>query len=314
MRSHAAGSQRVAGQFTPFGGHSRASLLLAWLVILLSLVSLCGLMPISGAQEVPLPRTLEDPGVTPVVGSSWLSQRGAPYGDATSAELLKDDTRRDQKTASSRQPLGALPTVLLTGDALYRLNCQACHAQQGTRHYPEIPSALKPVAGSSLETIRQRLQADAPRADVPALIRRGSREMPGRAHLNTSDVGALLSYLTQPSRAGENGQRAQRLNSWARLGEHVVKGTCHICHDAVTPRRTAVDGHQGNIPSLEALLATKSVTEFVRKARSGMPVMVGDPALLHSGRMPRFDYIRDEEVAAAYLYLATYRPRASERH
>ena len=39
--------------------------------------------------------------------------------------------------------------------------------------------------------------------------------------------------------------------------------------------------------------------------------MMGDPALLHRGRMPVFHYLRDEEIAAAYVYLATYLPRAN---
>jgi hypothetical protein len=38
---------------------------------------------------------------------------------------------------------------------------------------------------------------------------------------------------------------------------------------------------------------------------------MGDPALLHRGRMPVFRYLRDEEIAAAYVYLATYLPRAN---
>jgi hypothetical protein len=36
---------------------------------------------------------------------------------------------------------------------------------------------------------------------------------------------------------------------------------------------------------------------------------MGDPGLFHRGRMPVFYYLKDEEIAAAYLYLATYPPR-----
>ena len=34
-------------------------------------------------------------------------------------------------------------------------------------------------------------------------------------------------------------------------------------------------------------------------------------AMLHRGRMPVFYYLHDEEIAAAYVYLATYPPQAS---
>jgi hypothetical protein len=57
----------------------------------------------------------------------------------------------------------------------------------------------------------------------------------------------------------------------------------------------------------------RSVTDFVRKARTGLPVMIDELGLFHAGRMPTFDYLRDDEVAAAYLFLATYPPMA-ERH
>jgi hypothetical protein len=50
------------------------------------------------------------------------------------------------------------------------------------------------------------------------------------------------------------------------------------------------------------------VADFVHKARSGEVVQMGD-AGYHRGRMPVFYYLKDEEVAAAYVYLATYPPK-----
>ena len=41
--------------------------------------------------------------------------------------------------------------------------------------------------------------------------------------------------------------------------------------------------------------------------------MIDELGLFHAGRMPTFDYLRDDEVAAVYLFLATYPPMA-ERH
>ena len=49
---------------------------LACVSCLLSLVILFGLGPATDEQQVPLPRTLEDPSVRRVAGPSWLSERG----------------------------------------------------------------------------------------------------------------------------------------------------------------------------------------------------------------------------------------------
>jgi mono/diheme cytochrome c family protein len=291
---------------------TRGRLVIAGLIVLLGLVPLYGLTWADGVQEVPFPRTVEDPGVTPTVGASWLSRRG-PFDRTTALVPPQDSVRGVQGTPASPRPLGPVPTLVLTGAALYRLNCEACHAGSGPGVTSVTAPMLKPVAGSSLDTIRQRLLQDAMRANAPAIIRRGTPVMPAREHLNESDLGELLVYLTKAPAAGDTQPQPRRVSSWARLGEHIVKGTCHICHDATSARPAAPDIQPGAIPSLEALLATRSVVEFVKKARSGLPVLVGDPALLHAGRMPRFDYLRDEEIAAAYLYLATYPPKAAYR-
>jgi hypothetical protein len=65
---------------------------------------------------------------------------------------------------------------------------------------------------------------------------------------------------------------------------------------------------RGAIPSLQSVLTTKSVADFVHKARNGEVVDVGS-AGYHRGRMPVFYYLKDEEIAAAYVYLATYPPK-----
>ena len=67
--------------------------------------------------------------------------------------------------------------------------------------------------------------------------------MPALAHLQEADIDVLYAYLTRLAGSPDASPQSKRTTSWARLGEHVVKGTCHICHDAVGPR-----------PSGEALL------------------------------------------------------------
>jgi hypothetical protein len=49
--------------------------------------------------------------------------------------------------------------------------------------------------------------------------------------------------------------------------------------------------------------------DFLKKVRSGAPVTMGELALHYRGRMPVFGYLRDEEVAAAYLFLSEYPPQ-----
>ena len=60
------------------------------------------------------------------------------------------------------------------------------------------------------------------------------------------------------------------------------------------------------------MLADKPVVDFVDKVRRGAPVVMGDLPFHYRGRMPAFTYLRDQEVAAAYLYLTTYPPHASD--
>ncbi len=99
--------------------------------------------------------------------------------------------------------------------------------------------------------------------------------------------------------------------SWERLGENVVKGTCHICHDAVGPSPAGPAPLNSEIPSFTTLLARKTVVDFITKARSGAPTTMGNLPFHSRGRMPVFYYLKDHEVAAAYLFLNTLPPQAT---
>jgi mono/diheme cytochrome c family protein len=276
------------------------------------------------AQKVPFPNVGEDPAVTPVAGPSWLTHLGVPinrtYLGQGSGRYGPSPDRSPEPRAEA---LGVRRTIELSGSDLYRLNCQACHGESGTGAPPEIKSVLGPVQGSSRALVQQHLQAQgdpAASADskaaagkarmaVVARLHKGGTRMPPRDYLQDEDVRVLFTYLTQLARTPEPQHPATRVVSWARLGELTVKGTCHICHDAVGERPSGSAMLQGAIPSLESLLKTKSVADFVHKARAGDAVQMGDPGLFHRGRMPVFYYLKDEEVAAAYLYLATYPPQ-----
>jgi mono/diheme cytochrome c family protein len=214
----------------------------------------------------------------------------------------------------------------LTGLDLYRLNCQACHRAEGTGSPPEIKSMLDLVQGSSFEFVRRQLQKEGMaanaatiRAEVSAArkelyrrIREGGQRMPPLAHLQEADIDVLYAYLTQLAQTLDSPRPSRRTVSWDRQGEHVVKGTCHICHDATGPRPTH-DAMllKGVIPSLAALLVDSPQVDFIRKARSGAPAFAGRPLFHYRGRMPVFYYLRDEELAAAYDYLVAYPPQAA---
>jgi mono/diheme cytochrome c family protein len=117
----------------------------------------------------------------------------------------------------------------------------------------------------------------------------------------------VFGHLT--TLAGSAGAGKTETLAWPRLGEHVVKGTCHICHDAVGGRPTDARMVQGAIPSLQALLTSATVADFVTKVQRGAPVTLPTLALTHRGRMPVFDYLKNDEIAAAYMYLIANPPR-----
>jgi mono/diheme cytochrome c family protein len=279
----------------------------------------------SGGQKLPWPNTDEDPSVTPVVGPSWLTHLRMTLADTN---LGKGAGRygpgADQGRQDHRESIALRRTVQITGADLYRFNCQACHRAEGTGAPPEIHSLLAPVQGSSLALVRKQLrgrlgssnermaraEANRARAAVLARMHQGGRRMPPRDYLQDQDMRALFGYLMQLAGAPDGAGHSPREITWARLGELVVKGTCHICHDAVGPPPGGPALLAGSIPSFESVLRTRGIAEFVHKARNGEVVSLDDPVLRHRGRMPVFYYLRDEEAAAAYVYLATYPPRA----
>jgi mono/diheme cytochrome c family protein len=289
-------------------------------------VALFALAVGAAAQKVPWPNVGEDPIVTPVAGPSWLTHLGVTVdhtrlGQGSGQYAAPDGTRG----APQKESLAVRRNPVVTGHDLYRYNCQACHREEGTGAPPEIRSVLGPVQGSSLELVRKQMQVQGASTaetkakvqkahdDLLARIRKGGQRMPARSHLQEADIKVLFAYLTQLAHTPHPEKQAQRVITWARLGEHVVKGTCHICHDAVGPPPTPAALAKGAVPSLASLMATKPVSEFVRKARSGASVAVGDVAVFHRSRMPVFHYLNGEDVAAAYMYLATYPPQASAR-
>lgn len=278
-------------------------------------------------QATHSPPTSPEPVVTAVAGPSWLNHLNISYRDTG---LGRGSGRYGPAPTEPQLAQGPLtpfvsgkPTVL-TGADLYRMNCQACHRAEGTGAPPEIRSLIYLVQGSSFELVRRQLQqqkkaapenvrrqATAARATLSLRIHRGGQRMPPLEHLDTTDVDVLYPYLTQLAEAPDSPRPSRRTVSWARLGEQVVKGTCHICHDAVGPRPSSEAMRQGVIPPLSAVVADNSQSEFIRKVRNGAAVFVGRPLEHYRGRMPVFYYLRDQELGAAYDFLLAYPPQAA---
>jgi mono/diheme cytochrome c family protein len=284
--------------------------------------------------------------VSPVSGPSWLhhlsismdetkmGQMGgtAPPGATGREPALPSDVYqgplgraiRDFYSATRGEPRRSDALngpFAVTGKDLYRLNCQSCHAPDGTGAPPEINSLIGPVQGMSPALIEQRL-AKLGRTIDPALAKNlaaeaerplrerltnGGKEMPRFRHLGGAEVGALLDYLKQLAHVPEAPhEQTQVTESAARVGEHLAKGTCHICHDATGPGSGHMMMMQRVIPSLASFPEQKSVDDVVRKVLEGGTGMMG---MMGMARMPVLPYLTEPEVAAAYLYLATYVPR-----
>ena len=251
---------------------------------------------LSGAQGT------GDPAVTPVAGPSWLNRLGIPsYGQSSLGRGAATYGPPADSVNSPSAPV-ALPInqrTSITGEDLYRYSCQLCHGPRGSGSPPEIKSVLPLVA-----------QGKKARVDLYKRIHSGGERMPAREQLTDADVTVLYGYLNRL--AGQPAAvTAPRVVTWPRLGELVVKGTCHICHDAAGPRPSGQARLDGAIPPLNVVLAEKSVVDFVDKVQRGAAVTMGDLPFHYRGRMPVFSYLRSQEIAAAYLYLTTYPPRVS---
>ena len=209
----------------------------------------------------------------------------------------------------------------LSGADLYRLDCQACHNIGGIGLPPEIHSLIDPVRATSPAVIREQMAKRGVTLDAPMLkqmtsqataairerLHKGGEKMPPFPHLEGVEVEALLSYLRSLAGVPGANERQVRITEPAlRVGEHLVKGTCVICHDATGPGRDAIATTPGLVPSLASFLEQDPVATVVRKAREGAPApgMIGK-----RGEMPVLSYLTREELEAAYLYLIAYPPR-----
>jgi mono/diheme cytochrome c family protein len=285
------------------------------------------------AQTVPsrVATNRNDADVTAVTGESLLTHLNRSFGDTSMGKTGRlgpapSPGAEFQQTFSPRLLQPASETVTLRGSDLYRLNCQGCHGESGLGAPPEINSLISPIRATSPLLVRERMQkvgTDISYADATKLahesetallerLHQGGKTMPAFPQLKESDIRPLLAYLKLLAQmpGAQNEQTAVK-ESHVRVGEFIVKSTCHICHGAVGPNPSTQELLDGAIPPLSTLTRRKVQSEFIRKVTQGAPVLMGTPALLYRGRMPVFYYLSEEEVADVYLYLTMYPPSAS---
>lgn len=268
--------------------------------------------------------------VTPVAGESWLKHLNRSFEETSMGKTgrLGPATSTEPKENAERQGaslsfVSKKQTVNLHGSDLYRLNCWGCHGEFGLGAPPEINSVINPTRATSARMVLERMKSlgmDMSRAEASqlanqskaALLQRlhnGGTDMPPFAHLSEPEVFAIVAYLKLLAGVpGAENQQVAVQESPVRVGEHIVKSTCHICHNAAGLNPTPAQIFDGMIPPLSTLTARMSLPKFERKIRSGAPIMMGTPPSPFRGRMPVFYYLTEDEAADAYLYLDLYPP------
>lgn len=218
------------------------------------------------------------------------------------------------------------PVVALHGADLYRLNCRGCHGEQGLGAPPEIGSVINPVRATSTAMVFDRMKstgANITHAQATELARQakttllqrihqGGQDMPPFSHLNDAEVSVLISYLEQLAGVPSAADKSSVPESRERIGEMIVKSTCHVCHDAAGSNPAAAELAAGAIPPLSTLPARTGPDGLIRKVTLGSPILMGSPAMAARGRMPVFDYLSAAEAADVYDYLTTFPPRESD--
>lgn len=208
----------------------------------------------------------------------------------------------------------------VSGADLYRWNCQACHGPDGQGAPPEINSVLGPVQGTSPAMSRKRMEArgldvdddviqqmtELAEASLRDRFQHGGKNMPSFEYLRADEVEALFGYLEKLASVPPTKRDGLRVpESAARVGEHIVRGTCHVCHDATGPGSGHTAMAQGTIPSLASIPKDHSLSGVVHQVQYGssstMKMTGGDV-------MPAYPYFTEEEIAAVYLVPYSARP------
>jgi len=208
----------------------------------------------------------------------------------------------------------------VTGADLYRWNCQSCHGPDGQGSAPEINSVIGPIQGTSPALTRKRMEARGLDVDDDMVqqvselaegslrdrLQHGGKSMPSFGYLRPDEVEALYGYLEKLASVPPTKRDGLLVpESAARVGEHIVRGTCHVCHDATGPGA----GHEalvhGTIPSLASLPREHSLSGVVHQVQYGSCGMM---KITGGEVMPAYPYFTEDEIAAVYLVAYSTRP------
>jgi mono/diheme cytochrome c family protein len=270
-----------------------------------------------------------DPAITAAEGESWIRHLNRSFAETSMGKTwdlgpAPDGPWKDAELWQLKLSPGYATQVLtLRGSDVYRLNCRGCHGEFGQGAPPEINSVTGPVQATSVAATMERMKKsgrEMNRSDVNAMAKESKIILLQRLHiggqhmppptLSEAEIRSLVAYLEQLSGVpgAEKNQIAVKESPY-RVGEHIVKSTCHVCHSATGPNPDPQEIMDGAIPPLSALTTRLGLPDFVRKVTSGEPIIMGTPATPYRGRMPVFLYLTEDEVADAYMYLALYPPQ-----
>jgi mono/diheme cytochrome c family protein len=265
--------------------------------------------------------------VTAVSGESWLNHLNRSFGDTSMGKTghLGPGPLEEASLKPHPQPpiYSSRDGMELHGADLYRLNCQGCHGESGLGAPPEINSMVNPVRATSAPLVVARMKSsgmDVSYADAATMaeqaktalldrLHKGGESMPAFSHLSEAEIRALLAHVKHLAGVpGAGDEKTVIKESHVRVGELIVKSTCHTCHSATGADPSSQELAAGAIPPLSTLTGRKNQSEFIRKVTQGAPVLMGAPPILYRGRMPVFFYLSQEEAADVYLYLTLYPP------
>jgi len=261
---------------------------------------------------------------SPVAGESWvrhlhLSIENTAFG-ATGGWGGPFDS--PPEPPASPVPTLAGP-VRATGRDIYRLSCRSCHRGDGGGAPPEILPMTSLVRATSAALFRRKLKERGLPVDEAALarnaaeaetslrkrIREGGEKMPPSPQLGPGETESLIAYLKEVAGVpAPSPAPAPIRESVFRVGELVVKGTCHVCHDATPATAPGYRPGDGSPPPLSVIVEKRTCAQLIRKVREGL----AEPSISAAhGRIPVFDYLSPQEVTAAYVYLLLEPPTAA---
>lgn len=245
--------------------------------------------------------------VTPARGPSLVARLKSGVDWTAFGRVGEGETAAAATALTEGRPPGdwLLHGFELTGADLFRLNCRSCHGPEGKGGRSGIPPLWGAVEKAPISP-----GEEAGEIRVRHRLVEGGRVMPNFVHLEPDETNLLIGHLKTLGKPGAASPKTTLNQSAMRVGEHVVKATCQVCHDATAadagpqPRIPA----DAQVPTLADMTDKYSAGEFLRKTRAGSPQQGGA-----HGRMPRFDYLSTEELEAAYVYLVAFPPQAGPK-